>query len=123
MDKFTRAYIQCALWASTDESTPEGGEPMDQNYSIDDITPASLAIMQRDCDDFQLANHALLHKAYARGYNQESAGYDFWLTRNGHGAGYWDRGLGKLGDDLSAAAKQKGSCNLCVNDNNRIVVF
>jgi hypothetical protein len=30
----------------------------------------------------------------------EQAGIDFWLTRNRHGAGYWDRGLGITGDKL-----------------------
>ena len=24
-------------------------------------------------------------------------GHDLWLTRNGHGAGFWDRGLGAQG--------------------------
>jgi hypothetical protein len=30
--------------------------------------------------------------AYASGdYSEERAGHDYWLTRNGHGAGFWDR--------------------------------
>ena len=37
------------------------------------------------------------------------AGHDFWLTRSGHGAGFWDRGLGALGDRLSDAARAYGS--------------
>lgn len=36
-------------------------------------------------------------------------GHDFALTRNGHGAGFWDRGLGELGDRLSKAADVYGS--------------
>ena len=28
---FTAAYIEAALWASMNESTPEGGEPIDAN--------------------------------------------------------------------------------------------
>ena len=31
----------------------------------------------------------------------ESVGHDFWLTSQGHGAGFWDRGLGELGDKLT----------------------
>lgn len=34
----------------------------------------------------------------------EHAGHDFALTANGHGAGFWDRGLDELGDQLTAAA-------------------
>ena len=35
-------------------------------------------------------------------------GHDLWLTRNGHGAGFWDRGLDDLGERLSAAARSLG---------------
>lgn len=31
--------------------------------------------------------------------------HDYWLTRNHHGAGFWDRGLGDLGDRLTFAAQ------------------
>lgn len=34
-------------------------------------------------------------------------GHDYWLTRNGHGAGFWDRGLGEVGDKLSELCKHK----------------
>jgi hypothetical protein len=38
-------------------------------------------------------------------------GHDFILTRNGHGAGFWDRGLGELGKWLTGMAKPFGSQN------------
>jgi hypothetical protein len=41
----------------------------------------------------------------------QHAGHDFWLTRNGHGAGFWDRGMGMLGDELTAACKPYGSAD------------
>ncbi len=49
----------------------------------------------------------------SRGYvedepSEASAGHDFWLTRSGHGTGFWDRGLGELGGRLTAAAKVYG---------------
>lgn len=34
-------------------------------------------------------------------YTEIQAGRDFWFTRNGHGVGFWDRGLGEIGDLLS----------------------
>ena len=37
IDKFLEAYITAALWSSTDESTPEGGEFLDANYGPDDL--------------------------------------------------------------------------------------
>ena len=48
------------------------------------------------------------------------AGHDFWLTRNGHGAGFWDRGLGEVGDRLSNACKAFGSYDLYIGDDGKI---
>ena len=33
----------------------------------------------------------------------ECLGHDLWLTSAGHGVGFWDRGLGELGERLTAA--------------------
>jgi len=30
-DEFTKAYVEAALWISTDESRADGGDPMDRN--------------------------------------------------------------------------------------------
>lgn len=46
----------------------------------------------------------------------ESLGHDFWLTRNHHGAGFWDRGLGELGDRLTKLADSFGSQDLVLGD-------
>jgi hypothetical protein len=42
------------------------------------------------------------------------AGHDFQLTRNGHGAGFWDGGW-KHGDELTALAKTFGTCSVQFN--------
>ena len=92
MSEFLDAYITCALWSSNDESDESGGQPMDSNYSESDIAPETLAEMTGDCERFCSENAALLESACERpGYNMARAGHDFWLTRNGHGAGFWDR--------------------------------
>lgn len=117
LDTFTIAYITCALWSSNDESTPQGGEPMDRNYSMTDIAPETLRSMRDDCARFQEAHAALIERA---GLSAESAGHDFWLTRNRHGAGFWDRGLGDVGEKLTDAARAFGECNLYVGDDRRI---
>ena len=38
----------------------------------------------------------------------EQHGQDFALTRNGHGAGFWDRGYGEVGQALTDAARVYG---------------
>jgi hypothetical protein len=53
IDKFTASYIEAALWSSMDESTPEGGEPMNANYTISDLAPETLERMKADCAAFR----------------------------------------------------------------------
>lgn len=129
MDNFTRHYIIAALWSSTDESTPSGGEPLDANYTADDIAPESLAKIEADCARFEAENAAALAEAYKlytphpdAARPECSAGHDFWLTRNGHGAGFWDRGFGDVGDKLSDAARAFGTCDIYVGDDGRLHV-
>ena len=121
IDTFTKAYIECALWSSTDNSDPEnGGNPLDDNYGMEDIAPETLAEMIADCADFQASNATDLALAAEQGRGNEYAGHDFWLTRNGHGAGFWDRGLGAVGDRLTKASKPYGSVDLYVGDDGLI---
>jgi hypothetical protein len=87
-----RAYIECALWAETDNADESGGEPLDANYSADDIAPEALATLRADCETF--AERARAAGFAITGYwSDEQLGHDLWLTRNGHGTGFWDRGL------------------------------
>lgn len=116
MNTFQRSFLETALWSSTDESDDSGGEPLDKNYSISDFDPKTLASLLKDCDDFCEENADLLAKAG----DDEQNGHDFWLTRNGHGAGFWDRGYGAVGDKLSAACKPYGSVDLYVGDDGTI---
>lgn len=46
----------------------------------------------------------------------EQHGQDFALTRNGHGAGFWDRSYGELGDKLSDAASVYGEHSVLTSD-------
>jgi hypothetical protein len=112
IDKFLSAYIECAIWSSTDDE----GESLDR-LSLD-LDADSLAAMRTDCDGFMKANTALLDEACIRhGYSWERAGHDYWLTRNGHGTGYWDRTVldaGGLGDALTEATRAWGEAYVYV---------
>jgi hypothetical protein len=111
LDAFTIACLECALWSSTDGSTESGGEPLDANYTIDDMTVDAIRSLQRDCRSFTAHHGQDIDRA---GLTLQQAGHDFWLTRNGHGTGFWDRGLGEIGERLSKASKAYGSCDLQV---------
>ena len=115
-ERFLAAYIECALWSSTDNADDSGGEPLDKNYDATDLAPETLTAFQRDCESFFDANRADL----ALLPDLEQAGHDFWLTRNGHGAGFWDRGLGELGERLSKASKVYSSVDLVIGSDGKI---
>lgn len=110
MDVFTSAYIECALWSTNDETTESGGEPLDANYGAHDLHPSALAQIQADCAQFQRENYRDIAD------DPERAGHDFWLTRNGHGAGFWDGDWPEeIGERLTDASKAFGEINLYVS--------
>ena len=80
MDKFTTQYLATMLWSSTD-----GDTPLDRDHDVEDVDPESLEKAVADCARFQAENAADLEE-----FDLETAGHDFWLTRCGHGAGFWD---------------------------------
>jgi hypothetical protein len=84
---------------------------------VADIAPATLEQMAQDCSSFQDTFGALLESS---GQDSEQSGHDFWLTRNGHGAGFWDRGLGQIGQRLTEAAKSYGEYDLYIGDDGKI---
>ncbi len=116
LDTFTQAYIEAALWSSTtDDDTP-----MDRDHGPDDLAPETLALMVADCAKFQ-ADHGTPEYNDRRYSDDEKAGHDFWLTRNGHGAGFWDRDLpDDIGKRYTDAAKAFGSFDLYVGDDGAI---
>ena len=118
MDEFTKAYIEAALWSSMDNANEQGGEPLDANYGVEDFTPEALASIKEDCEAFQRD-----HADDIAG-NLESAGHDFWLTRNRHGAGFWDGDWEKdAGKRLTDASHVYGSVDIYVGDNGRLYIF
>lgn len=114
-EAFFLAYIECALWSSTDNADDSGGEPLDANYYEGDLTLGCRNAMRRDCASF--VDDAGPDLA---GLDPGQCGHDFWLTRNDHGAGFWDRGLGALGERLSKVARYYGSVDLYVNDDGKV---
>lgn len=109
---FLKGYVTCALWTGTDGTTEAGGDPLDDNYGSEDICPNSLEGMRRDCNAWMDANAADV-KAYCAQIrsltectDMERCGHDLWLTRNGHGTGFQDRG-GQYGDGLTEDLAQR----------------
>jgi hypothetical protein len=117
-DQVFDAYVECAIWSSTDDD----GRPFDRNYSASDIAPESIDTMRAEVIDFLNGHEDIIWTALSGDMSEEQVGHDFWLTRNGHGAGFWDRGLDELGDQLTAAAKAYSTSDLYVGDDGRLHV-
>jgi len=115
-EEFFSAYVRTALWSSTDESTPSGGYPLDKKYGPADITRQTMMKMRQDAARFWRENVSKIMSADMRN-PVSKAGHDFWLTRNGHGAGFWDGDWQpqSLGDELTRASKKFGEYNLYVS--------
>lgn len=126
LNEMVNGYMTCALWSSCGpEDEPHACENLDDLFGIDDIAPECAAAMRSVCEDFAKSNHADLQEYCTRmrteqWSGEELAGHDFWLTRNGHGTGFWDRGLGALGERLSAAAKVYSGVDLYPGDDGLI---
>lgn len=128
--EFTNAYgtewrdavnemdADCSEGGAHEVADPEDhSEMLDDEYGTDDIDESSRDEMRADCQSFAESNIADL-----AGMDPGQAGHDFWLTRNHHGAGFWDRGLGARGDRLTASAEPYGESNLYAGDDGAVHV-
>ena len=118
LDRFTQAYMVCALWSTTvcDESG-QNIESLDDRFGLDDLAQKTVQQMTEDCALFQKEYSALL----AQARDDERNGHDFWLTRNHHGAGFWDRGYPHdVGNALTKAAHAEGERDLYIGDDEKI---
>lgn len=113
LDKFTIQYIETALWATSDIDDDGHEFNFQDKFCIDDIFSDSLKAMKEDCEEFQKQAKGFIEK------NPSLAGHDFWLTRNGHGAGFWD-GDWDNGDILTEICKKFPECYLYVGDDGKV---
>jgi hypothetical protein len=145
LDPFTRGYIEAAMWTLTDtryecedcehssrdcaeaECEDCGGRMRERTESCDhlglhDIAEETIAKAIEECAAFQEAHRADLELATEeRGRDDAYHGHDFWLTRNGHGVGFWDRGYSpKLSKRLTDAAHAWGSCDWYIGDDGMV---
>lgn len=129
-----RSYLTTILWAETvslpceennlvdnfmgvDEDHPLHDvmdcSPLDDHFTFGNFTDVSLHKAVADLNDWfdHLANTEFkdgesLLDITLEYEDEEHIAHDFWLTRNGHGVGYWNGDYGdELGKALTAACK------------------
>jgi len=115
INEFLTAYIEAALWSTSDDEEADRGEFLDEYFGFEDLAPETLQEMQEDCQKFLTENQEDI------GDRQRRAGHDFWLTRNGHGCGFWDGDWPEeVGARLTASSKLFGEVYLYVGDDGKI---
>ena len=77
-------YLVAALW--TNEEQEEGLQGLSAVCNVDEGTRATATIQ---CQSFLDEASPLL----TEDWTDEQIGHDIWMTRGGHGVGFWDRDL------------------------------
>lgn len=122
MNNFLVSYIETALWSSNDEH----GEPLDSaKYADVELHPDTLKRFETDCEQFETAYLNLiagLDDSVLRSIPDHIA-HDFWLTRNRHGAGFWDGDYPEpLATQLTDLSHTFGECDLYIGDDGLLYV-
>lgn len=105
------AYLDCAGWTD-DEDIEDGAGWGEQAYAA--ASAACRRFLTMGCTEDEVMCLLL-----AGGWSPSQAGHDLWLTRNGHGTGFWDRmpyGYTRIGEMLSHYARQMGEQYVSVGD-------
>lgn len=127
LDAFTRGYIEALFFTEGDEPGRWFGESHDSPdlKGFADLAPEALARIITDCAAFQDRNAwtAMMREDGDLGPRPSlrTGGMDFWYTRNGHGAGFWDGDWPEpYASDLTAAAKAFGSVDAYLGDDGKV---
>lgn len=125
LDPMARGYIEAAFFTNSGDR----GDPLN-NCTFADMALSTVAQIAADCTRFV---ETLPRDGHGRtwldladdyrpsdGYSLEMAGRDFWFTRNRHGAGFCDRGLGAIGDRLTEHCRAFPAVDLYRGDDGSI---
>ncbi len=94
---FKESFTQCAIWAAGEvhQPLPEGEDgpylgTLDDIIDIEDLSVDTLKCIIEDCDSFMSGEAWISADDSEEKDIDEQGGHDFLLTRDGHGAGFWD---------------------------------
>lgn len=118
IDAILAAYLECALWAELDDDE----RPLDDTYDADDIDAECVAFARIEIEAFIGRNwvSALAPIDGGQRATDEQIGHDLWLTRNGHGAGFWCREHYRNRDALTRAAEAIGPSDAYAGDDGKV---
>jgi hypothetical protein len=109
------SYLETAKWTSHDYDEDCRDATSLEQY---DWSEAAVKEAEKEIEDFKYYLDEIGLDWSTVPYTM--MGHNFWLSRNRHGAGFWDCGLGKLGDALHKAAITFGTKDVYLGDDNLI---
>jgi hypothetical protein len=124
LPEIVEAYLEAVAFTDFgDEHEPEDGStfgPVAQLQAHTEVL--DFLKMCSDAGLFQSKGSTFspLGEVMMKGYTFNSLAHDFWLTRNRHGAGFWDRGLGDVGKKLTELAHSCGERSVYLGDDNLV---
>jgi hypothetical protein len=100
--EFYESYLECIYFTETgDIDQPESCAELDPDFLRDSLIDCLSFYSRIEC---YLANGEITQ-----------VGHDFWLSRNGHGTGFFDRGY-PMADKFQAYAEAYGQVDAAFED-------
>ena len=143
VDIMLKHYLTTALWSSIDVNSKDESN-LDDKYDIDDFSKNAYNKSKNDCKQFLTKVETELKK-YNKNVDKseqytiynlsdgkhktknrelEMLGHNFWLSRNGHGAGFFDGDyVDEMEKILTKVADSMGGVDLYVGDNGKIEIM
>ena len=109
VDDFTRQYIETLVWSS---------EPDDESWQGAMVSSELIERAWHECKAFLYRTNWMLENEENQ-YHSDAA-HDFALTRNHHGAGFWDGDWPKHGNRLTNIAESFGEITPYMGDDGLI---
>jgi hypothetical protein len=117
LDDMLDAYIETALWSSTDDE----GNALYRTFDASNIATETKAKMLAEISGFVSEADEAGVDIGGLPQSFEQVAHDFWLTRNRHGAGFWDGDYEAPADKiLTRIAHRFGEVDLYVGDDGMI---
>lgn len=117
-DPFLRGYLEAAFWTN-DNDAPSGEytETDRPDTMMEKLSSEALELAKKSCAKFTVIAAHYLCDAGSPSQN----GHDFWLTRNHHGAGFWDRGYrDATAEFLTKESEKFGETDLYEGDDGQL---
>lgn len=111
IDDILKNYLEAVLWTN--------GEDEDfEDKTIYDFSKSSIKNSKKEIEWFVKSAGK-----YINNISDDNIGHDLWLTRNGHGSGFWYRGYSeKITDLLEHLCELLGSVDAYVGDDEQVYI-